>query len=162
MGRAFQSLAEAMKKLSLLDFVLQWGMDGECCLEYPMEEVYGVRKSLMFVATSPKCIALNMPKHLFPLLSLRVSHCKSEIRPVVLVLWSVLVRPILYTMRAAFCWTASNWASCVVVREEPHTVEEYSRIGLTSDRYALSLSWFRDGGMVQRMNPTLQAAFPVT
>ena len=52
MGRAFQSLAEAMKKLSLLDFVLQWGMDGECRPEYTMEGVYVVRKSVMFVATS--------------------------------------------------------------------------------------------------------------
>ena len=98
----------------------------------------GVRKLLMFVATSPKCVALNMPRHLFPLLFLRVSHCKSEIRPVVLVLRYVL--GMLYTVRAAFRWTASNWVSCVVVRDEHHTVEEYSRIGRTSDWYALSLN----------------------
>ena len=59
-----------------------------------------------------------------------VSHCKFEIRPVGGGTGLMIVILVI-----GFVLCCVNFR----LREEPHTVEEYSGIGLTSDWYALSL-----------------------
>ena len=72
--------------ISMYVCFFQWGMEfcRKRCLEYPMVRVNGVRNLFMFIKVLG--LALAMPKHLLPLHLLSVSHCKLEIRPVVLVL----------------------------------------------------------------------------